>query len=234
MQHVAFKRLVLAGLLAVMVVALGFAGDVATFVNLGFSPDSNYYMFGFYGHDITSARPYAEIFVVDTRNNSFVSNGVFRGTYAVAPQPGLNPAGAFYRLFGEAVALAKRYNIDHLNQGRPVYIFLDAGEREDTISFRDFKDNTLWDVSLRKVIEERGTSVSSSFGVQFSLTRTDGRKLSYNAGNPQIKRSNVVDYAVQQVLVAPDNKTVIFVIDRAEKLGNTVAVRYMVETIRLP
>jgi len=234
MQHVALKRLVLTGLLAVMVAALALAGDVASFVNLGFSPDSNYYMFGFYGHDTATARPYAEIFVVDTRSNNFVSNGVFKGSYAVAPQPGLNPAGAFYRLFGEALALAKRYNIDHLNQGRPIYIYLDAGERDDSIAFRDFKDNTQWDVSLRKVIEEKGSAVSSSFGIQFALTRNDGRKLSYNAGNPQIKRANIIDYAVQQVIVGPDNKTIVFVIDRAEKLGSTVSVRYMVETLRLP
>ncbi|OHD16688.1 MAG: hypothetical protein A2087_03570 [Spirochaetes bacterium GWD1_61_31] len=234
MQQLKSMRIVIALALLMLAGGLAVAGDVATLVNLGFSADSNYYMFGYYGMDAATAKPYAEIYIVDTRSNSFVPNGVFRGSYAVAPQPGLNPAGAFYRLFAEALPTARRYNIDHLIQGRIIYLFMDTGERPDTISFRDFRDNSQWDVNLRETIEQRGDAVSSSFGINFSLTRTDGRVSTFNAGNPQFRRANVVDYAIQQIVLGPDNRTVVFIVDRAERVANQPVWRYMVETIRQP
>ncbi|MBU0936756.1 MAG: DUF2259 domain-containing protein [Spirochaetes bacterium] len=233
MQDLTRKHVILIGLLLVLAAGVSFAGDVATFVNLGFSPDSSYYMFGFYGLDSATARPYAEIYVVDTKNNSFVRDGVFKGSYAVAPQPGLNPAGALYRLYAEASLVGKRYNIDPLVQGRPVYIFLDAGEPSDSISFRDFRDNSQWNVNLNKVVEEKSGAFSSSFSLAFSVT-AGTRTSSFNAGNPQIKRPNVSDYAIQQIIVGTDNKTVVFVMAREETLSGRSAVRYMVETFRLP
>ena len=111
---------------------------------------------------------------------------------------------------------------------------MDTGERPDTISFRDFRDNSQWDVNLRETIEQRGDAVSSSFGINFSLTRTDGRVSTFNAGNPQFRRANVVDYAIQQIVLGPDNRTVVFIVDRAERVANQPVWRYMVETIRQP
>ncbi|MDR0313486.1 MAG: DUF2259 domain-containing protein, partial [Treponema sp.] len=51
------------------------AGDVATFVDLGFSPDGRTYAFAQYGVQSGTLIPWAELFVVDVPQNSFVSNG---------------------------------------------------------------------------------------------------------------------------------------------------------------
>ncbi len=55
-----------------------FAGDVAQFVDLGFSPDGRYYMFGQYGVTDKTWQGYAEIYTVDMDKNAFVPAGVFK------------------------------------------------------------------------------------------------------------------------------------------------------------
>lgn len=55
-----------------------FAGDSATFINLGFSKDGKYFSFGQYGYHDGSGFPYADLFVVNVKTNSFVPQGTFR------------------------------------------------------------------------------------------------------------------------------------------------------------
>jgi predicted secreted protein len=210
------------------------AGDVANLVNLGFSPDSGHFMFGFYGFDIQSGKPYAEIFIVDTKRNTFVQGGTFRGQYSIQPQPGWNPAGAFFRLFSEASTVAKRFGINHLEQGRLVYLLLDGMSGPDNLSFKDFGTGAQWDVSLNETIEEANGSVSSSFGLELVITEAAGKKTSVKAGNPQIKRRGIENYTMREILVAADGKTVAVLIERVERTPAGPSVRYMVETFRLP
>ena len=55
-----------------------FCGDLATFVDLGFSKDGKKYMFGQYGVTDSEIQGYAEIYIVDVEKNEYVEGGVFR------------------------------------------------------------------------------------------------------------------------------------------------------------
>ena len=79
------KKLIVILALAWVVPLAAAAGDIANLVNLGFSPDSSHFMFGFYGFDVQSGKPYAELFIVDTKKNNFVQGGTFKGLFAVEP-----------------------------------------------------------------------------------------------------------------------------------------------------
>ncbi len=48
-----------------------FAGDIASFQNLGFSPDSRHFMFGQYGINEKTSSPYADIFLSMLKSTLF-------------------------------------------------------------------------------------------------------------------------------------------------------------------
>ncbi len=227
------KRWIALVALMLALASTAFAGDVATLVNLGFSPDSAYFMFGFYGMDTSSSKPYAEVFLVDTKRNDFVPGGVFKGMYGASLQPGWNPAGGFYKLFSDATPLARKHKIDHLSQGRLVYLLVNGLEGPDTLSFKDFDTGAQWDVNLKQSVEEKAGTIVSSFGLEVAVT-TDGKKASLKAGNPAVKRKGVADYTIRQIVTAPDGKTVVMLIEKLQKDASGSSIQYMVETFKMP
>jgi predicted secreted protein len=228
------KRMLILVSIILGLASAAFAGDVATLVNLGFSPDSGYFMFGFYGLDMAAGKPYAEIYVVDTKKNDFVRDGVYKGLYSVNLEPGWDASGAFYKLLSTTLGSANKYKIDHLQQGRLIYLSINGEEAGDALSFKDFKTQAQWDIRLIQQATEKDGAAVSSFGIELSIVDTAGKKTALSIGNPQIKRKDVLDYTMRQILVAPDGKTVVILVERSEKLGASKGIRYMVETFRLP
>ena len=55
-----------------------YAGDVATFVDKGFSEDGKYYVFGQYGVTDKKFQGWAELYQVDIAANDYTDNGVFK------------------------------------------------------------------------------------------------------------------------------------------------------------
>lgn len=229
------KRRSLLAAIAVLAVALpATAGDVATFVDLGFSPDSAYFMFGQYGVDEASGSPYAETYLVDDKRNDFVKDGVARKTFAARLEPGQDPSGAFYALFADQVPLAKRYKIDHLLPGRLLYLLLDGQEPPASLSFRDFKTGASYEIALSQKAAESGGAVSSSFGLAVTATTKDGATKRVTGGNPDIKRLGVKEYVIRRIIAAPDEKTLVFIVEKRMQSKGDSAVRYMVEALKLP
>jgi len=229
------KRRSLLAAIAVLAVALpATAGDVATFVDLGFSPDSAYFMFGQYGVEAGSGRPYAELYLVDTRKNDFAPKGVQRKAYDARLEPGQDTSGALYALFAESASLAKSARIDHLRPGRLLYVLLDGEEPPASLAFRDFKTEASFDVSLQKSVAESKGSVVSSFGLSVAVKAKDGRSRSVTGGNPGIKRTGVKDYVIRRIIAAPDEKTLVLIIEKVVTQKGDQSVRYMVETVKLP
>ena len=72
------------------------AGDIARFVNLGFSPDSRYFMFGQYGIQEKGSAPWAESYIVDVKANAFVPRGVHKVTGSQPVDPGTDGIGALF------------------------------------------------------------------------------------------------------------------------------------------
>jgi predicted secreted protein len=226
-------RLLLSAMLCVCVAGAAFAGDVAQFTNLGFSDDSRYFMFGQFGVREGSSAPYAEVYVVDVQANDFTRQGVRKVTYTSPVEPGNNGQGALYNLIGDSLGLQKQFRIDHLATGRLLYLLVDGIDASDTLEFRDFQTGRKYSVNMLQNAATKGAEVSSSFRIQLSVEEKDGKARSLEVGNPGIQRSGVKSYHIKQIVLAPDGKSHIFVIQRAEADGNASNVRYMVEAARL-
>jgi predicted secreted protein len=228
------KRSLLVAIVAFVALVPALAGDVATFVDLGFSPDSSYFMFGQYGVDQASGAPYAETYLVDNKKNDFVRDGVTRKSFSARLEAGQDASGAFFALFADQTGLARKYKIDHLKPGRLLYILVDGQEPPASLSFRDFKTGASYEVALNQKAVEAPGSVSSSFGIALTKTAKDGTVKRIVGGNPDIKRVGVKEYVIRRIIAAPDETTMIFIVEKrmVEKGGG--AVRYMVEALKLP
>ncbi len=210
------------------------AGDIATFQNLGFSPNSRYLMFGQYGITDAASSPYADVFIVDIPGNSFVPNGVHSTAPKRVAEPFNNGIGALFTLLRDTTALVRKHAIDHYTTGRPLYILLDGNEPKKTLEFRDFESGAKYTVTLFQSASGSGENVSSSFHIY--MTRAKGSSTrSYTIGRPSYSRKGVKRYTIRQVLIAPDDRSLVFVIEKEEYNGSPAgySVRYMVETVRL-
>jgi len=212
------------------------AGDTATFVDLGFSPDGKTYMFGQYGVQSETLKPWANLFIVDVVRNNFVSSG--RSSF-VNERPvvsGQDGSGALYRLIAQNAALAARYNIDYCFQGQPLFISLDTKPASPPrpIEFRDFESGAQYRASLVSQVEGSGVSLRSSFYIDLERTARDGSRKTYRVGTPQLKRQMISDYHIRKVMIAPRDGSMIFVIEMiVQDSRRNFDVRYMVEAVRL-
>jgi predicted secreted protein len=228
------KRRALAAAAFLIFLVPAFAGDVATFVNLGFSADSSYFMFGQYGIDQAASKPYAETYLVDNKRNDFVAKGVARRTYDAALEPGQDATGAIFALVGEEQALIKKYGIDHMKPGRLLYVLMDGQEPPASLSFRDFKTGASYEISLNQSSSEAKGQATASFGIAVSYTSKDGTVKRVVGGNPDIKRPGVKAYVIRRIIAAPNEKTLVFLVEKRTVDKGDQAVRYMVEALKLP
>ena len=61
----------------------------------------------------------------------------------------------------------------------------------------------------------------------------DGTTHTLSAGSPTLERLGVKAYHVKEILLAPDNVSLVFLIQRQEQDTDGDNVRYMVETLRM-
>ena len=216
--------------LLILIAGIASAGDIATFENLGFSESGDVFVFGQYGVASDLSQPFAEIYVVDVAGNRFVADGVFEYASSQALSLGQDGRGALYRLLREADPLLERRDVDHLSTGRPVYILVDGEEPRSRLTFRDFNANTRYDVRLEQESRGSGDSVSAAFSISLTLTYSDDRTRTMTIGRPGHFRDGVASYRITQIVVGPDEESVVFVVERRSPDGS---IRYMVETADL-
>jgi predicted secreted protein len=217
-----------------LAVAAGlFAGDIAHFVNLGFSSDSRYFMFAQYGIGERDGRPSADVFAVDVPRNSFVRGGVVSETYDVDVEPAQNGLGALLNLFDAVIPLRERFGVDHLRKGRLLYVLVDGEEPKAQLEFRDFQTGTEYKVSLVQTSYGSGSAVRASFYIQLSVIPTDGSISAYTVGRPDYRREGVIRYRIRQILLAPSEASLVFVVEKDQGADTGYDVRYMVETVSL-
>ncbi|MFW6337835.1 MAG: DUF2259 domain-containing protein [Alkalispirochaetaceae bacterium] len=207
------------------------AGDVATFVNLGFSQDSRTFMFAQYGIDEEATVPYAEIYTVDVPNNRFVPNGTLSESYDVPLSPGQDGSGALYNLLPEARSLVERYDLDHLRQGRLVYLLVNGEEPKSQISFRDFRSGNRYEVRLVQEQRGEGESLRAAFHIILTVIREEGDRQEYTVGLPDYYREGVNRYQIRQILHAPNERGIVFVVEKITETEDGREVRFMVETV---
>jgi predicted secreted protein len=188
-------------------------------------------VFGQYGLGEESAAPFAEIYAVDVSANAFLRNGVFKTTSNAPLSLGQDGSGAFYNLLRDASPLLQSNNVDHLNSGRPIYILVDGNVTPDNrLSFRDFNADVRYDVRLIQSQRGAGDGVSAAFHIELVLTDSANRARSLTVGRPGHYREGVASYRITQILVGPDDASLIFVVERRGPGGS---VRFMVETTTL-
>jgi predicted secreted protein len=210
------------------------AGDSASFVDLGFSPDGKVYMFAQYGVESTALKPWADLFVVDVARNAFVPGGSISYPHDSPIQAGQDGSGALYRLLTKNADIANRHGISFPNQGQPLYIALDPAPSSsgEIITFRDFEANRFYTASLVSSVEGSGQSLKSSFYINLECSG-GGVSKTWTVGSPQIKRPLVVSYNIKKVIVNPKGDSIIFVIEMKKQSPGGVNTRYMVEALRL-
>jgi predicted secreted protein len=225
------KRIILTIAALLLCVSGLWAGDIATFVDLGFSPDGRTYMFGQYGVLSPSLKPWAEIYVVDMNTNNFVRDGKASVTENTPINHGQDGSGTFYRLVSSNSALASRYGINFQNQGLPLYI-----SREDAlqkIDFRDFLSGKSYVAELVSLVEGTGQNLRSSFYIKLESATQSGQVKNYTVGTPQLKRQKIESYNFKRVIIDSRGESVIFVIEMRRVTDTGYDVRYMVEAQRL-
>jgi len=227
------KRLPVVIVLISMLAVSVFAGDKAEFANLGFSPDGKYFFFGQYGFVPEKSMSYADLFMVDVKNNKFVPAGVFAGEYKGTLEPGQSPDGGLFSLLETAVPARKKYNIDYLKKGRPLYIRIsDTEESIGILDFRDFETGARYSMELIQDIkaDDEGNPVESSFYIEMKYTGSGGLEVPFVIGHPDFLRKGIREYRIERVLTDPENKSIIIVLS---KIDNEFNIRYMVETVRI-
>ena len=212
------------------------AGDTATFADLGFSPDGRTYMFGQYGVQSGTLRPWADIFIVDVPRNNFVSGGRVSYIHDRAVVSGHDGSGALFQLITRNASLTERHRIDHCLQGQPLFIALDNADLTPgtaPIEFRDFTAGASYRATLVPQIEGSGASLRSSFYINLERTARDGSRRTYTVGTPQFRRPLITSYHIRRVMVAPHDGSMIFVIEMRRREGANTSIRYMVEALQL-
>jgi predicted secreted protein len=213
--------------------ANAFAGDVANFIDLGFSKDGRIFMFAQYGVTEKSLKPWAEMRIVDIRANDFVPNGRFNYTHTDRIAAGQDGSGALFRIIAQNAPSIEQYAIPFLYQGVPLYISLLNGHVPgETIDFRDFEKERTYTARLVPFTEGAGQSLRSSFFIEVTGADKAGRVQTYTAGTPSAKRKGVQSYSIKKVLVAPDRSSMIFVIEMRVENGSGPDIRYMIEALQ--
>jgi len=219
-------------LLFLLTAFIAAGGDIAVFENLGFSADSGVFLFGQYGVESEDGVPFAEVFAVDVARNVFVPNGMFvsRLDSGRPLSLGQDGRGALYKLVGEASTVISEYDIDHLNNGRPIYILVDGDEPKSRIAFRDFNTSIRYELNLDQRSRGTGEDVQAAFGIRLTVTHPDDRIDQISIGRPDYYRDGVTQYQITQVLLSPDEDSIIIVVEKWYENGT---IRYMVETTPL-
>jgi predicted secreted protein len=229
------KKTLFAIILILVLTGSLWAGDTASFVDLGFSPDGRTYMFAQYGVQFGTLKPWADLFVVDVPNNDFVPGGKFSYTHTGPVKAGQDGSGALYSVLATNSAVADRHGVNYCFQGQPLYISLDGPEvpATDTIEFRDFQTSSNFRATLAPTVEGSGDSLKSSFYINLEKQDKDGKTRFYTVGTPELKRPLVASYRIRKVMIAPQDGSMIIVIEMKKKNGAEWDIRYMVEAVRL-
>ena len=207
------------------------ANDVASFVNLGFSDNSRFFLFAETGQNLEKGQIYANGYLVDVVKNQFVRNGVKKAVYEGSVNAGYSDAGALFNLLAEWNGFLKPYSINHLNTGRLIYSLEPGAEAKNVLTYRDFFTKKNYEIELNQMKTEN--PLKSSFFISVKVTDADGNRLAKAVGMPDFQRENVAGYFIRQVIISPDNKQIVFVVAKTVVIDGETSVRYMVETLSL-
>ena len=212
---------------------LAMAGDLATFANLGFSENSEYFMFSQFGVDSATGKPWAETSTVQVAGNKYVPGGLRKSVYGTALQPGQDPVGALYAILAESAPLSAKHRINHLLQGRLLYLLMNGDSVKSVLEFRDFNTGAAYAVRLLQNSSGVADKIKAAFHLLIQITLKDGKVREYSVGLPGYFREGVMEYRIKQILLSPNEKNLVVVMEKDLYAAKGKSVRYMVETLKL-
>lgn len=224
------KRLALVWVLLLLAALAASAGDIAQFVNLGFSPDGKYFMFGQYGITEKGSLPWASACIVDVPANAFAPKGNQQLTGAQPADPGSSGLGALLKVLADALPQTKKFRVDHLLTGRLLYILMDGAQAADALEFRDFLSGKAYKIALSQTAPTK--DAGAAFSIAITVTDKDGKVKSFAVGDPTFKRAGVKAYHIKQIILSPDGNSLVFIVQKEEQDTKGSNVRYMIETVR--
>lgn len=226
---------ILSAIFAMSLAAAVFAGDVATFVEGGWSSDGKIYVFGQYGKTDKSYQGWAELIEVDIDKNDYADKGYF-SIKPSAVTAGKNGREVFESLEAKSFYSTKPLNLKKTEADQIMYICEDPIKKgSDIINFTDFLGSEIdnpkkYTVSITKTVDGKGASCKSSFYILIEKKDADGNVIAtQKVGNPDIKRKGITDYKIEQILTDKTGKKMIFVVEKIMEDKTGINVRYMVE-----
>ncbi len=230
------KKILLIGLAFLFSLVALSAGDVATFVDKGFSEDGKYYVFGQYGRTDKKYQGWAEIYQVDIAKNDFVSGGVFK-TKPSAVTADKNGAEVYEALEAKSYFYLKNLNCKKADANQLMYICDDVNKSgTDKIVFKDFNGSEIdspntFNIQLVPTISGYGKNVKSSFYIMVEKKDAEGNLISRTqVGSPDVVRSGVSGYKIEKIMCDKSEHNLIFVVEKTVEDEDGVSIRYMVET----
>lgn len=232
------KKFVVCGLFLALTTAALSAGDVATFVDKGFSEDGKYYVFGQYGKIDKKFQGWAEIYQVDIARNDYTDNGVFK-TKPSAVTADKNGREVYEALEGKSYYYFKDLKCETANLDHVLYILDDVNKTgTDEIVFKDFRSSDLdnadvYKIKLYPTVNGKGKNARSSFYIMLEKIDSNGNViLSRKIGSPEITRKGVTNYKIERIFCDKTEKNLIFVIEKMMEDDSGTSIRYMVEAAR--
>ena len=232
------KKIIGLALLAVLGISAVWAGDVATFVDKGFSEDGKYYVFGQYGKTDKKFQGWAELYQVDIAANDYTDNGVFK-TKPSAVTADKHGNEVFEALEGKSFYYFKDLKCEPANMDHVLYILDDVNKTgTDEIVFKDFRsadlDNAdVYHIKLYPTVNGNGKNARSSFYIMLEKRDASGEVImSRKIGNPGISRKGVTNYKIERIFCDKSEKNLIFVIEKMMEDETGTSIRYMVEAAK--
>ena len=211
------------------------AGDVATFVDKGFSEDGKYYVFGQYGKTDKKFQGWAELYQVDIAANDYTDNGVFK-TKPSAVTADKKGYEVFEALEGKSFYYFKDLKCEPANIDHVLYILDDVNKTgTDEIVFKDFRSADLenadvYHIKLYPTVNGSGKNARSSFYIMLEKKNAAGEVItSKKIGTPSISRKGVTNYKIERIFCDKSEKNLIFVIEKMMEDDTGTSIRYMVE-----
>ena len=229
------KKSFVCGLIMILGLTALSAGDVATFVDKGFSEDGKYYVFGQYGKTDKKFQGWAELYQVDIAANDYTDNGVFK-TKPSAVTADKHGNEVFEALEGKSFYYFKDLKCEPANIDHVLYILDDVNKTgTDEIVFKDFRsadlDNAdVYHIRLYPTVTGSGKNTRSSFYIMLEKKNAAGEILmSRKIGTPSINRKGVTNYKIERIFCDKSEKNLIFVIEKMMEDDTGTSIRYMVE-----
>ena len=215
------------------------AGDVASFVDKGFTEDGKYYVFGQYGVTDKKFQGWAEIYQIDIEKNDYVDAGLF-STKPSSVTSGKQGREVYDSLEAKSFYYYKDIKTQTANPDHILYILDDVNKKgSDEIVFKDFRGSEsiekpdTYHIQLFPTVTGSGKNVKSSFYIMLEKKDFEGNIItSKKIGSPNIVRKGVTNYKIERIFCDKSEKNLIFIVEKMMEDDTGVSIRYMVEAAK--